>query len=274
MNPAPASGIAPQVSPAPHPLAGAGSPSTDQWQRRLLPVMVAMVAVVTVFFLLASLFQLYSIHNRIEASPVLELGPALALLESAAPGAERDPQTTLDFARWKTLAILEGHTLQRRYHQANVLLMARVWVRYLGFVTGMILSLVGAVFILGKLREPVTRMEAQGQGFSGSLATSSPGIVLAVLGTGLMLATILTHNQIDVSDAPPYTADPSFLASRAVARRAPRDVSNLAADAEPSGQSRQGGSEAGSPAKVGDLLDEIDRRLGSGGAAAGTPGAQ
>ena len=46
--------------------------------------------------------------------------------------------------------------IKQRYHQANVLLMAGVRVRYPGLVTGMILALIGAVFVLGKIREERT----------------------------------------------------------------------------------------------------------------------
>jgi hypothetical protein len=55
------------------------------------------------------------------------------------------------------LSSLETNIVERRYHQANVSLMSRVWTRYLGFVTGMVLAMVGSIFILGKLRE----MESQ-----------------------------------------------------------------------------------------------------------------
>lgn len=37
-----------------------------------------------------------------------------------------------------------------------------------------------------------------------NVASSSPGIIFGVLGTGLMLATILTHSEIDVQDQPLY----------------------------------------------------------------------
>jgi hypothetical protein len=47
-------------------------------------------------------------------------------------------------------AVLEADALQRRYHQANANMLARVWTRQLGFITGMLLALVGAAFILGR----------------------------------------------------------------------------------------------------------------------------
>jgi hypothetical protein len=174
------------------------------WQRRLLPVMVAMIVVLTVFFFGASLYQLYFVHQRINDCP--QLGLESVLKEINLDQKQHVDGNFLELTRWKTLALLEGHTLQRRYHQANALLMARVWVRYLGFVTGMILALVGAVFVLGKLREPPSTLRARGSGFAGSISTTSPGLILTCLGTILMLTTILTHHHIDVKDGPLYTA--------------------------------------------------------------------
>jgi hypothetical protein len=109
-----------------------------------------------------------------------------------------------DAARFNALAILEANAVERRYHQANVLLMSRVWARYLGFVTGMILALVGAAFILGKLREEMTSIGVSRAGTSGTLQSSSPGLVLAVLGVVLMAITIVTNQEISTTDSSIY----------------------------------------------------------------------
>lgn len=121
----------------------------DAWQRALLPFMMWTVALLTAFFFVASIIQLYDLQNRITAGPTLDLQQLfddrqLVAAREGGPG-------TLELARWKILTTLEKGAVERRYHQANVLLMSRVWIHYLGFVTGMILALVGAVFILGRL---------------------------------------------------------------------------------------------------------------------------
>ena len=177
------------------------TPKTINWQKRLLPFMAGMVGALTFFFFIASFVQLYYLHNRIEKSPELDLKPALEMMSVTTQNPEG--QDNLEMASWKARVILEGHTLQRRYHQANVLLMSRIWTRYLGFVTGMILALVGAAFILGKLREPETKLESESF-WKLSVTSSSPGVILAILGTTLMLTTIVTHAKIDVRDGPLY----------------------------------------------------------------------
>jgi hypothetical protein len=170
----------------------------DQWQRRLLPLMVWMLGGLSVVFLLATLYQLNSLQARIEAAPTLDLAPTLARLNDAAT-----PHDRLVYAEWQTLALLEQQTLERRYHQANVLLMARTWTSYLGFLTGMILAIVGATFILGKLREEASALRLQTPGAEANLRTTSPGIVLCVLGTVLILGAILTHNPVETSESGP-----------------------------------------------------------------------
>ncbi|MEH6651425.1 MAG: hypothetical protein V7707_15470 [Motiliproteus sp.] len=170
-----------------------------------MPFMIGLVLTLALFFFAATLFQLYELNLKIQDAPELE---NTELLQQAESGA------TLMEKQWRTLVVLESHVLQQRYHQANVLLMARIWIRYLGFVTGMMLALIGAVFILGKLREPTTTLTLSGESpdpnlpgnFKAQLLTQSPGIVLVTLGTVLMLLTILIHHPIQVNDAPVYTS--------------------------------------------------------------------
>ncbi len=107
----------------------------------------------------------------------------------------------------KAMIELEGFALQRRHHQANVLLMSRVWARYLGFVTGMILAFIGGVFILGKLETPVSELEAKSGEMGMSIKSASPGLILATLGVVLMMTTIVVHQEIQVSDAKVFTSD-------------------------------------------------------------------
>lgn len=170
------------------------------WQSRLLPFLMWMLGGVSVFFLVATLVQLNSLQRRIENAPVLDLAPALAALEGQQSSTDR-----LVFAQWRTLASLEKYALERRYHQANILLLSRTWTRYLGFMTGMMLALVGAAFILGKLREEASTLGLKQAGIEANLTTTSPGLVLCVLGVVLMLTALSVHNDIETRDVPAYT---------------------------------------------------------------------
>ena len=178
------------------------SGSEDQraaWQSRLLPLMSAVLVFGAVFFAAMSIVELRSLYSRREHPP-FDFDQSLSALDDVTgqgtDGAEQ--------ARFRVLATLEAHALQRRYHQANATILARVWTRQLGFITGMLLALVGAAFILGRLNEPPTRLQAEGQGLKGALETSSPGLVLAVLGTGLMALTIWIPFGVETRDLNVY----------------------------------------------------------------------
>ena len=162
------------------------------WQERLLPVMIRMVVGLTVFFFLTSIVQLAYLHLKIQNAPQIDYE---RLFEAA--GSSAQPE-------FQALVLLDANVLERRYHQANVLLMSRVWARYLGFVTGMILALVGAVFILGKLREEATEVNAGAQGATFTIRSASPGLVMAFLGVVLMITTIVTHHDIATADSPVF----------------------------------------------------------------------
>jgi hypothetical protein len=166
------------------------------WQKRLLPVMVKMVIGLTIFFFAASFVQLFYLHNHMATAKGLDLKAVLPGIEPSGGSAEE----RLDATRWAGLVGLEQYSIQRRYHQANVLLMARVWTRYLGFVTGMICTLIGAIFILGKLQEPASALSGDAASWKFSLTTTSPGLMLAVLGTLLMVTTLVVPARIEVED--------------------------------------------------------------------------
>ena len=198
-----------------HKRASAVTSADHTWQKRLLPVMVGLLVTLTAFFFAASFVQLYYLQTRIERAPQLDLSTAMASLDEIG----KDLQTgkvegqiafnnRLEYARWKTLSLLEANALQRRYHHAGVLLISRIWTRYLGFVTGTILAMVGAAFILGKLQEAASNLGAEGGLWKVSLTTASPGLVLATLGTLLMLATLATSMDLRVNDGPVYLRDP------------------------------------------------------------------
>jgi hypothetical protein len=125
----------------------------------------------------------------------------------AAPVGLASPTERLAGLRFRAAAEMEVQVVTRRYRQATVLLMSRVWTLYLGFVTGMILALVGAAFILGRLQESASEVSVASPAGTWGLKSASPGIILAVLGTVLMLTTILTNHRIDVTDAAVYLRD-------------------------------------------------------------------
>jgi hypothetical protein len=175
---------------------------TLNWQRKLLPLMKRMIIFLTLFFFVASFGQLIYLQISINSAPKININQPISLLQVTDKINLEERQS---IAKLESIILLESNTMERRHHQANVLLMSSIWVRYLGFVTGMILALIGAIFILGKLEER-NASEIYGKIPQGeaSLKSSSPGVILAVLGSALMIVTIVMQHTIQVNDAPVY----------------------------------------------------------------------
>lgn len=177
--------------------------SDGTWQRYMRPLMIAMLVCLTVFFFVATLFQLVNLNTRIGASPKLD---ATTLFAQSACPPNTSESACVAHRRLTMAAVLEVNIIALRHHEANVLLMSAIWSRYLGFITGMILALVGAAFILGKLSDKGTKVGVEGETspVRFMLATASPGIVLVISGVALMLITIVTLHQFSTRDAAIY----------------------------------------------------------------------
>ena len=188
--------------------------NVHQWQKDLLPLMTRMLIALTAFFFVASCVQLIYLHRTIQNGPKLDTRDALSQL---VVGAQPTPDQILNTTRLRAIVTLEAGSVEHQYHQAAVALMSRLWITYLGFVTGMILALIGAVFILGKLDAPPSELAAKvgnselaakiGNSADISFKSASPGLVLAVLGVILMITTILTNHKIEISHTPIYLRD-------------------------------------------------------------------
>ncbi len=113
-------------------------------------------------------------------------------------------QLTSDDITQHALLLLEADTLDKRYHEASALLMSRIWSRQLAFITGMVMSFLGAVFILGKLSESASQISGGAGDWKVAITSASPGIILSVLGTVLLISSLYVRASLDVSDGPAY----------------------------------------------------------------------
>ena len=166
--------------------------------------MIRTIVILSLFFFLASLAQLIYLHYVISHRALFNAKESLSLLQITSDASQ---EQIIEATRMKALVMLEAGNLDDLYHQANVLLMGRLWTSYIGFVTGMILAIVGATFILGKLKESVSELSGKTAAADFSFKSASPGLILAVLGTLLMITTIVTHHEINVQHAAVYIHD-------------------------------------------------------------------
>lgn len=195
----------------------------SRWQGRLLPFMVTAIAAFAVFFFISSYVQLERLNQAVAPPSSSALEQALARIDDGVGALPIAEATAL--LRWKTMALLERDVVRHRYAQVNATMLLRAWTRQLGFVTGMILAFVGAIFILAKLSDSGTQLNAEGNGLKGALSTSSPGIVLCVLGTGLMLLTLTINFEATTHDVPVYLGP---LPEQSASLPAPAPVGSLA----------------------------------------------
>jgi hypothetical protein len=165
----------------------------NKWQKRLLPFMTKILITLSVFFFLGSVIQFLYLNNLIFNNPKINVQRPLSdlILDSSLTH-----EQILENTRLKALVLLEEGSLQNQYYQANTLLISRLWISYLGFVTGMIMAVVGAVFILGKLSESMSSITAKIAGNDISFKSASPGLILSFLGVSLMITTIIVRHDI------------------------------------------------------------------------------
>lgn len=168
------------------------------WQRRLLPWAIGLLIGLAIFFLVSSWIQFDRLSAAMQKNPDDHVARTFTDYE------KQLGKQDIDYLKWKTIVLLERNTVDHRYRQVNATLLLRTWTRHLGFLTGMILSFIGGIFILTKLSEKETQLGAESGSLKGNLATSSPGIVLTVVGGTIMIVTLVTEYRFSTNDAPAY----------------------------------------------------------------------
>jgi hypothetical protein len=183
-----------------------------RWQTRMAPLMVGAVILSAAVFTTITIWQFRTFQAQI-SEPVA----TASMIAWTAPG--REPSTFQQQLQLSTTEAgynLERELIARRYDEANLTFTTRLWTRLMGFLTGMILALVGAAFVLGKLETERSELGGSAQGLSFTVQSTSPGIVMGVLGTILMAIAIVVPATVTTHDGAIY-----FLPSSAVALEPP-----------------------------------------------------
>ncbi|MEO5570477.1 MAG: hypothetical protein ABIT08_08920 [Bacteroidia bacterium] len=176
----------------------------EKWQSKIMWWLIAMPTILIGIFIYMASKQITSFNQAvsIKADTTL-LSKILPEMDKNQKGS--DLKNDSKYLQLVMLAHLEEESIYRRYNQGGLLLMSRIFVKYFGFLTGMIITVIGSVFIIGKLSENYSQMTGTiNEKTKFSLVSSSPGIIFGVLGTILMLSTILQHQDIVIQDSPLY----------------------------------------------------------------------
>ncbi len=176
--------------------------NTDRvWQKKLLPFMVITLITLTIFFIVASYFEFRDFKSRLDSSSKPD---EIKTIVDVSESIKDDKSLAFEYAKWRALVLLERDALNQRYNHSKTIILARMWTRYLGFLTGMILAIVGAVFVLGKLRESEAQLGAEAVQVKLSITSASPGLILSTLGTILILTTLIVKTDVSVGDGSIY----------------------------------------------------------------------
>ncbi|MDB5120767.1 MAG: hypothetical protein JWN56_1985 [Sphingobacteriales bacterium] len=173
------------------------------WQNKLLPWMIVMPTILISVFIYLATLQLNKFTTEINRPEVSDLDKVLTSPKDST--ISYSLKSNMNYIKWITLAKIEEDAINKRYKQGSVLLMSRIYIKYLGFLTGMILAIVGSVFIISKIKEEGNDLQGTiSEQLQFKILSSSPGIIFGLLGTCLMLSAILQHSEINIKDMPLY----------------------------------------------------------------------
>jgi len=193
--------------------------------------MAGAVVITAIFFAIVMLVRFASIEAAMRDQPATASGISWTK-PGLAPTTWREQQ---QLAKSQADFALERELITRRYRVASTVMSLRLWTRLMGFLTGMILAMVGAAFVLGKLTSPESEIGGSASGATISIKSASPGIVMAVLGTVLIGITLVIPVTADVRDAAVYFGReeaPSLDDSAAAGAAPATDAANPALNAD------------------------------------------
>jgi hypothetical protein len=118
------------------------------------------------------------------------------------PDRSRDHQINVNY-----LAYLQAQSdlNQNRYNLGAQLIVANMTRKNIGFLIGTLLSLLGCVVIVRRIRNMSVSASGNVSGQQMSLNTASPGILLALLGSIMIIATIVRGDEVRVDDIDPVS---------------------------------------------------------------------
>ncbi len=172
----------------------------DSFQKvynKLIYILIGFPVLFLIIFIVVSMFQLQQINARIEDGKSV----AIKELSNKINTNKFLSEKQLNFI---TLALLEEESLTERYNQGHYSLVSRTFRQFLGFFTGIIMIIVGSLFILLKLKENIDINASKGELWKAALATSSPGVAFGVLGTLLIGIASINDDKINVRDSGLY----------------------------------------------------------------------
>ena len=181
-------------------VASTSSAELAQWQSSLRPFLMKFMVALAIAFFGAGVFDLIQARSFIESEHSMDIREQVRQQLNQPGNVASTPEQSIQ----QGLLLLEADALDKRYHQASALLMTRVWSRHLAFMTGMVLTFLGATFVLGKLSESRSQVQGGSGEWKVQVSSASPGIILCFFGTVLLMTSLIVQPAINVRDLPVY----------------------------------------------------------------------
>ncbi len=146
-----------------------------------------------------------------ELSVIAENGTSLATLQTTLKSTQfvKEHANDLpDLSRYLIQAqiVLESDVMTLRQERAAASLATRTWMRFMSLIFGAIIIVIGAAFALGRVTGPLTRGSVKLKDIGISFLSSSPGLILAILGAILIAIPNVTQQVIETNDQSTYLA--------------------------------------------------------------------
>lgn len=167
------------------------------FQAKLMPFLITVISLLAVVYLVFFFLETNDIQNALAKPPIFQESITLK-------------NNSLNEKKWDNLYTLEQFALSNRYYHARLIVRSRILIISLSFLTGITLSIIGAIFILSKYSEKHTEIGAGNEKLNVKLVSSSPGIILSFLGIVLISISVFSKTNLSVIDSPIYIPDLSL----------------------------------------------------------------
>jgi hypothetical protein len=174
----------------------------ELWQKQLLPWMITILVTSSLLFGVATIFQYNRIYNWMTAVET-KVDDSMWSNSAVKP---TNFHEQIELANARSAYALEQEVIRRNFQNTRQLVATRLWARFMGFLIGAILAIVGAAFILGRLSDQGNELSSDQPGLKMTLKSASPGIVLATLGTVLIAMSLMVQVSISNEIVPTYFA--------------------------------------------------------------------
>lgn len=149
-----------------------------QWQRRLLPLMIGFLVLFGLIYVGELVYEVFVMNEFTQdlQDPSANKGIMQLLQDDKALETER-----------KANLMMLANSFHRVHRQTSVAVLSRVIARHSGAFTGMVLSFIGCVFIIGKLNDASgDDLSVEASHVKAHVLSTSPGLVLALIGAALV----------------------------------------------------------------------------------------